>query len=67
MYFHILAEFLQVAGNTLHPEIHEFINSIWSKEELPQQWKESIITPIYEKGNKTDCSNYRGILLLPLK
>jgi hypothetical protein len=32
---------------------------------LPEQWKESIIVPIYEKGDKTDCSsNYRGISVL---
>jgi sorting nexin-29 len=38
---------------------------MWNKEEFPEQWKESIIVPIYEKGdNKMDCSNYRGISLL---
>ena len=31
---------------------------------LPEQWKESIIVPIYKKGEKTNCSNYRGISLL---
>jgi hypothetical protein len=24
------------------------VNSIWSKEELPDQWKESIIAPVYK-------------------
>jgi hypothetical protein len=37
---------------------------IWNKEELPHQWKESIVVPIHKKGDKTDCSNYRGISLL---
>jgi hypothetical protein len=31
---------------------------------LPQQWKESIIVPIYKKGYKTDCNNHRGVSLL---
>jgi hypothetical protein len=40
------------------------INFIWNKEELLDQWKESIIVPIHKKGDKTDCSNYRGISML---
>jgi hypothetical protein len=34
----ILVEVIQEEGNTLlHFEIHKLINSIWNKEELPQQ------------------------------
>jgi hypothetical protein len=59
----IPAELIKAGGRTIHSEIHKLINSIWNKEELPEQWKESIIVPIY-KDKKTDCSNYRGISLL---
>jgi hypothetical protein len=38
---------------------------IWNKEELPHQWKELIVIPIQKKGDKTECSNYQGISLLP--
>jgi len=50
-------------GTTVRSEILKLINSIWNKEELPEQWKESLVIPI-KKGDKTDCSNYRGISLL---
>jgi len=58
---HIPAELLQAGGNTLRSEIHKFINSTLNKKELPQKWKQSITVPIYKKGDKTDCSNYREI------
>ena len=28
---------------------------------IAQEWKDSIIVPIYEKGYRMDCNNYRGI------
>ena len=31
---------------------------------MPEEWKELIIVLIYKKGNKTDCSNYKGISLM---
>jgi hypothetical protein len=60
----IPAQLIQAGGETLHSEIHTFIMVIWNKEELPHQWKDSIVVPIHKKGDKTDCSNYRGISLL---
>jgi hypothetical protein len=54
---------MQAGGETLHSEIHKLIMLIWNKEELPHQWKESVV-PIHKKGDKTDCNNYRGLSLL---
>jgi hypothetical protein len=48
----IPAELIQAGGETLHSEIHELINSIWSKEKLPDQWKKSSIVPVHKKGDK---------------
>jgi hypothetical protein len=47
------AELIQAGGETLQSEIHKLFNSIWNKQDLPDQWK-FIIVPIYKKGNKTD-------------
>jgi hypothetical protein len=38
--------------------------SVWNKVEQPKQWMESIILPVHNKGDKTDCNNYRGISFL---
>jgi hypothetical protein len=45
----------------LRSEIHKLTKLIWNKE-LPHQWKESVV-PIHKRGDKTDCSNYRGLSL----
>jgi hypothetical protein len=60
----IPAELIQAGGETLLSAIHELIISIWNNEELPDQWKESIIVPIHKKSNKTNCNNYHEISLL---
>jgi hypothetical protein len=52
----IPAELIKVGGRTIRSEIHKLINSIWNKEELHEQWKESIIVLIYKMGDNTDFS-----------
>jgi hypothetical protein len=47
--YQILAKLNQAGGNTICSQVYKVINFIWNKEELPQQWKESIIVPILRK------------------
>jgi len=61
----IPAELIKAGDRTICLEIRKLITSIWKKEKLPEEWKKSITVPIHKKGDKTDCSNYRGISLLP--
>ena len=60
----IPAELIQEGGSALYSEIYKLVFAIWEREIVPEQWKESIIVPIFKKGNKTNCSNFRGISLL---
>jgi hypothetical protein len=46
----IPAELIKAGGRTIRFVIHKLIISVWNKEELPAEWKESIIVPIYNKG-----------------
>jgi len=55
---------IKAGGRKIRSENHKLINSNWNKEEMPEEWKESIIVPTYNKCNKIDCSNYRDISLL---
>ena len=61
----ILTKLTKAGGRTICLEIHTLITSMWKKEKLTEEWKESIIVPIHKKGDKIDCNNYRGISLLP--
>ena len=61
----IPAELIKAGGRITRFEIHTLIISVSNKEELPEKWKKSVMVPICKKGDKTDCSNYRGISHLP--
>jgi sorting nexin-29 len=51
-------------GETLWRRIHHLIKLIWAEHKIPEEWSIGIIQPIYKKGDKLECSNYRAITLL---
>jgi len=42
---------IKAGFRTIRSEIHKLVNSIWNEKELPEDWKESVILPIYKKGD----------------
>ena len=55
---------LQQEDRTILLEFHRLTTLIWSKGKVPQQWKDAVITALHNKGDKTECGNYRGISLV---
>jgi len=40
-------------------------NNILKNEEIPEEWRKSVLVPIYKnKGETQECGNYRGIKLM---
>jgi hypothetical protein len=61
---HIPAELIKAGSRTIRSEIHKIINSVWNKEDIPEEWKESIIVLFIKKAIKQIVVVNRGISLL---
>ena len=39
---------------------------IWKTGKVPQEWKDSVLIPLFKKKDHLVCDNYRGISLLSI-
>ena len=60
----IIPEFIKNGGLTLKKKLFQLRVKIWKQEKTPYEWSECILCPIYKKGDRKQCNNYRGISLL---
>ena len=54
-------------GAALHSKLYDLFLCCWEQGKLPQDLRDAVIITLYKnKGEKSDCSNYRGITLLSI-
>ena len=46
--------------------LHRIFHKIWTREEVPADWKHGIIIKLAKKGDLGICDNWRGITLLEI-
>ena len=47
------AKLIKAGSRTIRYEIPKLFICVWNKKELPEEWKELSIVPIYKKGDRT--------------
>ncbi|XP_076038579.1 uncharacterized protein LOC143023832 [Oratosquilla oratoria] len=59
------AEIFKEAEETLLPYLVSMFNAAYKTATVPAEWSKALICPIFKKGDRTVCSNYREISFLP--
>ena len=61
----IPVEVWKVLGEEGIDLLWDLFEKIYEQEEIPDEWRNSVVVPIYkEKGDVQDCNNYRRIKLM---
>ena len=61
----IHAELLKAGGNAVLMLLHAVLCSAWNTGIIPTDWKRGLVVPLWKgKGDRQDCNNYRGVMLL---
>lgn len=59
----IESSFIKYNKKIIAPLLRKFFNICLHESTIPNNWKDSFITPVPKKGNKHEISNYRGICM----
>ena len=53
---------LKAGGEVVVDWLAKVFNIVWREGVAPSEWKNAVIVPVYKKGSRLECTNYRRIL-----
>ena len=62
----IIGEVLKKGGEMLRLAVWNMCYEAWRLEQVPRDWMQGVIFPLYKDGDNRDPLNYRGITLLSI-
>lgn len=57
-------DMIRAAGSMGMQWLYRVLKCVWKNRAIPEDWKKGEIIPLFKKGNKKLCRNYRGITLM---
>ena len=60
----ISANMLKALGLLAVEPLTKVLQLAYNRNEIPEEWNSAVIIPLFKKGDRTRCGNYRGISLL---
>ena len=60
----VVNEFLKYGGSEVRNKLLKIMKLIFEKGEVPNDFRKTLIKPLYKKGVKSECRDYRGISLI---
>ena len=59
-----MPEVLKAKGEMVVDWVAKVYNIVWREGVAPSDWMNVLIVPVYKKGSRLDCTNYKGISLM---
>jgi hypothetical protein len=60
----IVPEMIKEGGRIAVEAITDLFDAVWRAGRTPDDWRKSVIIPIYKKGDTTRCESYRAVCLI---
>ena len=59
----VMPKVLKACAAALSPSLTKLFNLSITQGQIPAEWKDAVITPLYKKASRTDPKNYRPVSL----